>query len=86
MLIARWIAELLAATHGPGKWLSADVFRTNLNTCIERVSDGNISRFCAATGWRPRVSVADGVDRLTQWIEARFAPGRGSFQAKEMLA
>jgi CDP-paratose 2-epimerase len=48
------------------------------------VSD--IRRFCAATRWRPRVGVADGVDRLTQWIEARFAPGRRSLQAKEMLA
>jgi CDP-paratose 2-epimerase len=48
------------------------------------VSD--IRRFSAATGWRPHVGVADGVDRLTQWIEARFAPGRRSLQAKEMLA
>ena len=50
VLFAHWIAELLVATHEPGKWLAEDAFRTNLNTCIERVSDGNISRFSAVTG------------------------------------
>jgi nucleoside-diphosphate-sugar epimerase len=47
------------------------------------VSD--IRRFCAATGWRPRVGVADGLDRLTRWIESRFNPER-RLPAKEMSA
>ncbi len=48
------------------------------------VSD--IRRFAAATGWRPRVGVNDGLDRLTRWIENRFSPDSRSLQAKEMSA
>jgi AraC-like DNA-binding protein/transcriptional regulator with XRE-family HTH domain len=49
-LASQWIADLLAATHEPGNWLSPDVFRNNLNTCIERVTDGNISHLCGVAG------------------------------------
>ena len=47
------------------------------------VSD--IRRFCAATGWRPRIGVADGLDCLTRWIESRFNSER-LLPAKEMSA
>jgi CDP-paratose 2-epimerase len=34
----------------------------------------NIRRFAQATGWRPRVSVEDGVERLYRWlIDSRTA-------------
>ena len=47
---SKWIADLLTATQRSEHCLSLDVFRRNLDTCIERVSDGNISRFCRITG------------------------------------
>ena len=49
-LASQWIADLLAATHELGNWLSPDLFRNNLNTCIERVTDGNVSRLCGVAG------------------------------------
>lgn len=48
------------------------------------VSD--IRRFGAATGWRPRIGVTEGLDRLTRWIKNRFTPATGSVEAKEMSA
>ncbi len=45
-----WITDLIAATQRSEHYLSLDVFRRNLDMCIERVSDGNISRFCRITG------------------------------------
>jgi AraC-like DNA-binding protein/transcriptional regulator with XRE-family HTH domain len=49
-LASQWIADLLAATHGLGHWLSPDLFMRNLNACVEHVADGSLSRFCDFAG------------------------------------
>jgi CDP-paratose 2-epimerase len=41
----------------------------------QRLYVSDIRRFAAATGWEPRVGVADGVGRLYRWLAAR-APQR----------
>ena len=48
--VVKSVTDLFAAAQGSDPYLSLDVFRRNLDMCIERVSDGNISRFCRTTG------------------------------------
>jgi CDP-paratose 2-epimerase len=38
-------------------------------TADQRYYVSDTSKFTAATGWRPRTSVMDGVERLTAWLE-----------------
>jgi len=39
----------------------------------QRLYVSDTGKFAAATGWRPRVRVPDGVRRLLEWLERRFA-------------
>ena len=47
----------------------------------QRYYVADTSRFRAATGWRPRVSAEDGVERLYRWLAARRRPVRGRLPA-----
>ncbi len=38
----------------------------------QRLYVSSTGKFTAATGWRPRVGVIDGVRRLLLWLESRF--------------
>jgi CDP-paratose 2-epimerase len=40
----------------------------------QRYYVSNTSAFTGATGWRPRTAVADGLDRLNEWLESASAP------------
>lgn len=63
------LIELLRAVHGSappvsfGPWRPAD----------QRYYVSNIASFCEATGWRPRVTVAEGVARLYRALADRRA-------------
>jgi CDP-paratose 2-epimerase len=37
------------------------------------------SKFCAATGWKPRVDVRSGVERLYRWFEEQLHPDQSGF-------
>jgi hypothetical protein len=46
---AQEVGGLLAASAGGGSF-SSDLFKKNLDRCIETTADGNVNRFCIATG------------------------------------
>jgi hypothetical protein len=49
LLAVHCIGDLLAACAEADAF-SADLFKTNLRCCIASLTDGNVNRFCAATG------------------------------------
>jgi len=57
------IGALLAGS-AEDKSFSSDLFRENLRLCIEYLTDGNVSRFCVATGMT--------YDKAAHWL----SPGR----------
>jgi CDP-paratose 2-epimerase len=54
----------------------------------QRLYVSDTGRFTAATGWRPRVGVEDGVRRLLRWLESRFvtSPARRRADPVEAVA
>jgi CDP-paratose 2-epimerase len=68
----RDVLEIIRRLHGHlpdvryGAWRPAD----------QRYYVSNIAAFSEATGWRPRVTVAEGVQRLYEWAEEQGAGPR----------
>jgi CDP-paratose 2-epimerase len=62
------LVDLIATLNGVRPRVYFDISRTG----DQRYYVSDISKLGAATGWRPRVSVRDGVRRLNEWlIDAR---------------
>jgi CDP-paratose 2-epimerase len=57
------VLEIIEQATGKRPQVAFDDWRVGDQKCY--VSD--TTRFGAATGWRPRVSVRDGIERLAQW-------------------
>jgi CDP-paratose 2-epimerase len=47
----------------------------------QRYYVADTSRFRSATGWRPTVTAADGIERLYRWLAERRAPARTALRA-----
>jgi CDP-paratose 2-epimerase len=45
----------------------------------QRYYVSDTSKFCAATGWKPRVDVRSGVERLYRWFEDQLHPDQSGF-------
>ena len=58
--MAQNIGDLLAATAEAA--FSRDLFKRNLKCCIDSLTDGNMSRFCAASGMT--------FDTAAHWLSA----------------
>jgi CDP-paratose 2-epimerase len=60
------LLDLLASLTGDRPSFALEPWRT----ADQRYYVSDVSKFTAATGWRPRVSVTEGVQRLTDWLMA----------------
>jgi CDP-paratose 2-epimerase len=52
----------------------------------QRYYVSNTTRFRTATGWAPRIGVAEGLDRLTRWLRASLDDQRAASGAWAMRA
>lgn len=65
------LLDIIHELHGRKPSIEYDDWRP----CDQRYYVSDFGKFEAATGWAPRVSVTDGVNRLYQWLtESRLAP------------
>ncbi len=69
------LLELLRELHGDLPSILRDDWRTG----DQRYYVSDTRKFCKATGWTPRHSVAEGVRRLYDWLtETMHSPARGA--------
>ncbi|MBS1816890.1 MAG: SDR family NAD(P)-dependent oxidoreductase [Acidobacteria bacterium] len=66
------LIELIAQLEGRAVQLQFDAWRE----ADQRYYVSNTSRFQEATGWKPRVSVEDGVRALHRWLQTMQAPAQ----------
>lgn len=65
------VMDMIAALHGTRPESGSEPWRIG----DQRYYVSDTSRFEAATGWRPKVGVAEGIDRLYRWLaENRRTP------------
>jgi CDP-paratose 2-epimerase len=59
------LLELIGALHGRRPRVHSDSWRPG----DQRYYVSDVSKFQTATGWLPKVSMRDGVQRLHEWLE-----------------
>ncbi|MBV1797538.1 SDR family NAD(P)-dependent oxidoreductase [Siccirubricoccus sp. G192] len=70
------LADLTAEVTGSNKPIETEPQRVRPERSEVRELLADASRFAAATGWRPRISLREGLARTAQWWRGRLENGR----------
>jgi CDP-paratose 2-epimerase len=76
------VLDTLTRQHGRAMATRFDAWRPG----DQRYYVSNTTRFRTATGWAPRIGVAEGLDRLTRWLRASLDDQRAASGAWAMRA